>query len=219
MTSKRSLVAAATTVLMLSISGPATAQESPAAEPARAERKHSINLGIGALGGVPSLAYEYMWTRSRGLVLEITGMYRPTLKDAETGIGGVVGLVLDASGAYQQYGDEPSMGIGGAIGYRWHHDAGFLGVHVGYDFGESLVEKTSITYEFHKTFYVVGNVGKRWLLRNGFNITARVGAGLAHRSIGNSQDAEDIVSVRFLDDLLDQYPVTVDGELSLGYAF
>jgi hypothetical protein len=227
MTSKRSLVAATTAVLMLSSNGAATAQESPTVEPeaapARAERNHSINLGIGTLGGVPSISYEYMWTRGHGLVLEITGMYRPTLEDTETGIGGVVGLVLEASGVSRPSGESGSMGIGGAIGYRWRwrqrHDSGFLGVHVGYDIGESVAENSSIDWVIHKTFYVVGNIGRRWLLRNDFNITARVGAGLAYRSIDNNYEADVVASVRFLDDLLDQFPVTVDGELSLGYTF
>lgn len=226
-TNKCGFVAVAAAVLMLSSMDAATAEESaviePGAAPARAERNHSLNLDIGALVGAPSLAYEYMWADGQALVLEVHAVLRPEQENGRVGIGGVIGLVLEASGVSRpSYGDG-SAGIGGAIGYRRHwrrqQDSGFFGVHAGYDIGESVVENTDIAWALHQTLYVVGNIGRRWLVGNNFNITARIGAGLAYRSVADRWEAEDVSSVRFLDDLLDRFPVTVDGELSLGYTF
>lgn len=77
MTSKRSLVAAATAVLMLSINGAATAQESPAvdprAAPAHAEWNHSINLGeSGSVGIGGAIGYRWHWrVKNRAIPVRI----------------------------------------------------------------------------------------------------------------------------------------------------
>lgn len=204
----RLVSAAAASLLMLSSVSIAAADENvelaAAAAPAPAERKHSVNLGVGTTWGAPSISYEFLGAGGHGLVLEASGFYR----FAEEG---------------------HSRGAGGAIGYRWHasrqQDSGFLGVHVGFDRGQSpiLVTTNDMEETFQvndQTFYVVGNFGKRWLLSTNFNITARLGAGYARRSLDVSDDDAEIRDeVFFLEQIIGLVPVTIDGELSVGYTF
>jgi hypothetical protein len=196
--------AAAASLLMLTSASIAAADENVALSSEATERQHSINLGVGTSWGSPSISYEFLGAGGHGLVLEASGFYR-----------------------FGEDGD--SRGVGGAIGYRWHasrqQDSGFLGVHVGYDRGRSPVTVTTDemteTYQVNdQTFYVVGNFGKRWLLRTNFNITARLGAGYAHRSLDVSDDDAEIrEGVFFMEQLIGLVPVTIDGELSVGYTF
>lgn len=228
MRNQRSFVATVAAVLMLSGIGAATAGESPAIEPgaapAREERHHSLNLGLEGLAGAPSLIYEYLWADGRALVIEAHFVSRPELDGATAvGFGGVVGLVLDAAGRSESYG-QGAVGLGAAIGYRRHwrqrQDSPFFGVHAGYDLGESVADRTDVVLVGHQSFYVAGNIGRRWLVSDGVNITARIGAGLIYRVyFEDFGEPEDIAPVRYLDDLLDQLPITVDGELSVGYTF
>lgn len=232
------LVAVIAAVSMLGSAGAAIAGGTPAHEPgaesgahgaggareARAWRHHSLNLGIATLAGMPRLTYEYLWADSGGLVLEIYGMYRPTQADANrAGLGGVVGLLLDVTGVSEASDQQNNAGIGGAFGVRWHwprqQASSFAGVLVGGDIGEIVAEPSSIDWVIQKTVYATGHIGKRWLLRNRYNITARVGAGLIYRTVEHRYQPEDVASVLFLDDLLDRYPITIDGELSLGLTF
>lgn len=209
-TNTRLVSAAAASLLMLSTASIAAADESIVQEreaaPAKAERQHSINLGVGTTWGAPSISYEFL------------------------GAGGH-GLVLEASGVYRVGDDGHSWGSGGAIGYRWHasgqQDSGFLGIHLGYDRGRSpatvvnltdgMVEKAQVD---DQTFYVVGNFGKRWLLRTNFNVTARFGVGYAHRSYDVQRDDVQLEDEVFpFEEVIGAVPVTVDGELSVGYTF
>ena len=202
-TNTRLASAAAVSLLMLSGASIAAADENIALSQ-EAERKHSINLGVGTTWGAPSISYEFL------------------------GAGGH-GLVLEANGFYSVGEDGHSHGAGAAIGYRWHasrqQDSGFLGIHAGFDRGQSPATVTTDgmeeTYRVNdQTFYVVGNVGKRWLLRTNFNITARLGAGYAHRSLDvDDENAEIREEVFFVEQLIGLVPVTIDGELSVGYTF
>lgn len=231
MMKKHDLVAVVVAVLMLPGIGVATAGERASSEPAvgepgaseaRAVRRHSLNLGFGTLIGVPKLTYEYLWADGDALVVEAYGMLRPTLEsDTRAALGGVVGLALDLTGLSRATDHEqPSAGIGAAFGYRrhWPDDAFFLGILVGADIGQSVAENSSITFATHTSVYAVGHIGKRWRLGKRYNLTARAGAGLVHRTV-EYHEPEDVAAVRFLDDLVDRYPVTIDGELSLGYSF
>jgi hypothetical protein len=207
-TNTRLVSAAAASLLMLSSVSVAAADESVVqqreAAPAPAERKHSINLGVGTAWLDPSISYEYLASGGHALVLEANAFYDLAIGD-------------------------DSMGAGAAIGYRWHtngtQNSPFLGVHVGYDRGRSsITTETNGMSETsnldHQTFYVVGNVGKRWLLRTNFNITARLGAGYAQRSLDtDSDDALTRELVWTAEEFFDGVPVTVDGELSVGYTF
>ncbi len=207
-TNTRLVSAAAASLLMLSSVSIAAADESvvQAREAARAPaaRKHSVNLGVGTSWLDPSISYEYLASGGHALVLEANAFYD------------------------LNFGDD-SMGAGAAIGYRWHtngtQNSPFLGVHVGYDRGRSPVtSETNGMSETsnldHQTFYVVGNVGKRWLLRTNFNITARLGAGYARRELDtNDDDALTREGVWTAEEFFDGMPVTIDGELSVGYTF
>jgi hypothetical protein len=221
MTNKRSVVAVAAAVLMLSRIGAAAAEGSPPeATLARARRHHSINLGVGTLAGATSLSVEYRWTRGRGLVFDFHHLYLPTAPDGTVDAGGLAGLVPKASDATSWDILEATSGIGAAIGYRWYwgrwQSSGFHGVHVGGEVGHSGGRRYDIE---HGTFYVVGNVGWRWLLRSNFQITARFGAGYALRSALHDIQHSYTWSVRPMDELVAPLPLTLDGELSVGYTF
>jgi hypothetical protein len=119
------------------------------------------------------------------------------------------------------------MGASGSVGYRWHwrgcQDSGFLGLHAGFDRDRSPMritvdELTEDAVIDMITFYLVGNIGKRWMLDDNTNITARIGGGLAVRLL--ETDAEEIEPlVGVANALLGLIPITVDGELSVGYTF
>jgi murein DD-endopeptidase MepM/ murein hydrolase activator NlpD len=225
MTDKRRFVAAAAAVLMLSSISAATAEESPAIEPAaapaRAARKHSLDLGIGILGGAAGLTYEYGWTHDRGLVLEAHRLDLPANEHGRMGIGGVIGLALAVSGVTER-SDDSSWGVGVAIGHRWHWRrqgrTGFYGLHAGIDLARShnYAEATPVE---HGMLYMVGNAGQRWRMSGNFHITARIGVGVAYRFYADENEREYAWSVRLLDELVDELPITLDGELSVGYAF
>jgi hypothetical protein len=206
-TNTRLVSAAAASLLMLSSVSIAAADQSVVQEreaaPAPAARKHSINLGVGTSWLDPSISYEYLASGGHALVLEANAFYDLAF-----------------------FGDD-SMGAGAAIGYRWHtngtQNSPFVGLHVGYDRGRSPItsETMSETSNLdHQTLYVVGNIGKRWLLPTNFNITARLGAGYARRSLEtDSDDALTREGVWIAEELFDGVPVTIDGELSVGYTF
>lgn len=207
-TNTRLVSAAAASLLMLSTASFAAADENTAVQaqvaPAKAERQHSINLGVGTSWLEPSISYEYLASGGHALVLEANAFY-----DLQSG--------------------DDSMGAGAAIGYRWHtngrQNSPFLGVHAGFDRGRSSITTTTNGMSEssrldHQTLYVVGNVGKRWLLRTNFNITARLGAGYARRSLEtDSNDAVTRELVWAAEEIFQGVPVTVDGELSVGYTF
>jgi hypothetical protein len=204
MSNIRLFTSAITFSLVLSSLSTAMAEEQSVLEqeatPVRAEPKHAVNLSVGALWAAPRVAYEYLWNGSHGFVLEAGGFYWP---------------FLDMQGA------------GAAVGYRWHwrgqQDSGFLGLLAGYDVnqGSSTVtmdgmeESTPVNYE---TFYVVGNIGKRWMLPANLNVTARLGAGYAQRRVDVRDDSRDDDEAD-LDTIFGLVPWTLDAELSLGYTF
>jgi hypothetical protein len=181
-------------LMVLSSGSMARAEESATiaqkTAPAPAEPRHSLNLGIGTMWGAPSLSYEYLWHSS--------------------------GLILEVSGLYDREEDGTEMAAGWAIGYRWHwskrQDSGFLGIHTGYDYVSSprTAEMMEAPLYDERTFYVVGNIGKRWNMGNRVNITARLGAGYASR---------EMASDGFIDEVVSSIPFTVDGELSAGLMF
>ena len=71
-----------------------------------------------------------------------------------------------------------------------------------------------------RTIAVTGNIGKRWQLDNGLNVTARIGAGWASRTASTeSSDPTAQKAAQDVEDLLAFLPVAFDGELSLGYSF
>jgi hypothetical protein len=203
MSNIRLVTSAVTFSLMLSSLSTAMAEEGSVLEQeataVRAEPKHAVNLSVGALWAAPRVAYEYLWNGSHGFVLEAGGFYWP---------------FLDMKGG------------GAAVGYRWHwrgqQESGFLGLLAGYDVNQGtatvtidgMEESTHVNYE---TLYVVGNIGKRWMLPSNLNVTARLGAGYARRRADVRDDslADEVV----LDEIFGLVPWTLDAELSLGYTF
>lgn len=206
MTNTRILTALTASLLVLSSAGAASAQEPAAQEsiarPVHVEPSHSVNLGLGTVWGSPSVTYEHLFAGGHG-------------------------LLIGANAFYARYDIGTGMGAGGSIGYRWHwskrQDSGFLGVHAGFDRDKrplriTVNDMTEDSLVDVSTFYLVSNIGKRWLVSDSINITARIGSGLALRRLGaNAENAESLVG--FAEEVIGLFPVTLDGELSVGYTF
>lgn len=72
----------------------------------------------------------------------------------------------------------------------------------------------------YTSFGAVANIGRRWMLTDSLNITGRLGAGFAERSYSTDSDlpgADEAVTLT--EDLVSFFPVTLDGEVSLGWTF
>ncbi|MCO4762833.1 MAG: hypothetical protein KC502_15065 [Myxococcales bacterium] len=138
---------------------------------------------------------------------------------------------LIAEGLFSQSSDKDSttMSAGAAVGYRWHwsktQDSGFLGAMLGYQTGTSVVKVVDGAGE--KSFdvsvsapSVTFNVGRRWAWSNGLNITLRFGVGRAVYSLSSTSTDPDVQdAINTVDDLMNALPVTLDGELSIGWIF
>ena len=188
------------------IAVPALAQDGPIiTKQAPTEKQNSINVSpIGLVFGSYSLNYERLVNRHHGFIVE---------------------------GDYARLSDDESeqATFGGNIGYRYHwsggQDSGFVGLNVGYAQGTG--EASTTTNDVTKTFdvdstvtRVTANVGRRWAWNSGFNITLRVGAGYGDYTITTqSADPEALDAAKNIDDLLTVFPVAIDGELSVGWAF
>lgn len=143
---------------------------------------------------------------------------------------GAHGIVV-AADYWMASNDTSSTNGGGAYaGYRWHwrgrQNSGFLGVMVGGGYGSGQATVTNgagqqMSYDLTvNTLEVTANIGKRWQLDNGLNITFRIGGGWASRSVTTtSSDADAQKAASDLQDALAWLPIALDGELSLGYSF
>jgi hypothetical protein len=166
------------------------------------ERTNSINLDpMGALVGAYNANYEHL-SGSHGLLAE-GGFY--TSGDADSSV----------------------TTYGGAVGYRWHwrgrQNSGFVGAMLGFSGGSAVAasDDMSTTYDISvKEASATLNVGKRWQLDMGLNVTFRLGAGYAKRWFStSSMDANAQQAVETIEDIMAFLPVAFDGELSLGYSF
>jgi hypothetical protein len=179
--------------------GPSITQQAPA------EKENSINVSpIGLVFGSYSVNYERLINGHHGFIVE---------------------------GDYARLSDDDSeqATFGGNLGYRYHwsggQDSGFVGLNVGY--GQGTGEASTTTNDVTKTYdvdssvtRVTANVGRRWAWNSGFNITLRVGAGYGDYNITtDSDDPEAQQAAKDIDDLLTVFPVAIDGELSIGWAF
>lgn len=165
------------------------------------EKDDSINVSpLGLLFGNLAVTYERLFDGGHGLV-------------AEVGYGFSNG---DAS-------SERHGGVG--VGYRWHwrgrQDSGFLGVMLHQQVGHGEITTDEMTYDASvRLTSLTGNIGKRWMLGDAWNVTLRLGAGWGRYTVdideasAEAQQAEDE-----LNDILTLFPVAIDGELSVGYAF
>lgn len=143
---------------------------------------------------------------------------------------GAHGLVVDAD--YWHAGDDTfsTAGGGGHVGYRWHwrgrQNSGFLGLMVGGGYGTGQVTTTNaqnqqMSYDLTvNTLEVTADIGKRWQMDNGINITLRLGGGYASRTATTtSADPDAQSAAKNVESLLALLPIALDGELSLGYSF
>lgn len=173
--------------------------------PKAPEKTNSINVSpLGALLGNYSLTYEHLFNGSHGLIVE-------------------------GNAAFDSNSDSSSYQMGGGVGYRWHwrgrQNSGFLGVMVAQSFGNGEVTTTSgtqkMTYDMGvRSTTITGNIGKRWMIGDSFNITLRLGLGWGHHvatAKADNQEAKD--AEKTLNDLLAFFPIGLDGELSVGYVF
>lgn len=140
------------------------------------------------------------------------------------------GIVLE--GHYWSAGDDKfsTKGGGSYIGYRWHwrgqENSGFLGFMVGGGYGTGVATSTNsagqmMSYDLTvSTVEVTADIGKRWQLDNGLNITLRLGGGYASRSATTTvQDPDAQQAAKDVESALAFLPIALDGELSLGYTF
>ncbi len=182
----------------------------PAPEPlaveAKAEPTNSINVSpLGLVAGNIALTYEHLFGGMHGVIVE--GVMNRSSND-----------------------DGDQMQFGGSVGYRWHwrgrQNSGFLGVTFTQTVGSGSVTETSstgaeMTHDMSvRSTMLTANIGKRWMLTDAINITARLGLGWGHHvatAKENTPDAKE--AEELMNDILAFLPIGAEGELSVGYAF
>ena len=195
--------------LLASLPSLALAQPAPPHEPLVVEKKveptHSINISpLGLIAGNIALTYEHLFGGTHGVIVE--------------------GVMSRSSGD-----DGDSLQFGGSVGYRWHwrgrQNSGFLGVTFTQTVGAGEVTQTvngaTMTHDMSvRSTMLTGNIGKRWMLTDAVNITARLGLGWGHHVATAQEDTQDAKDAeKLMNDLLAFLPIGFEGELSLGYAF
>lgn len=195
----------------LALAQPAPAPMAPPApEPLMLEQKkleptNSINISpLGLVAGNIALTYEHLFGGTHGVIVE--------------------GVMSRASGD-----DGDSLQFGGSVGYRWHwrgrQNSGFLGVTFTQMVGSGSVTETvngaEMTHDMSvRSTMLTGNIGKRWMLTDAVNITARLGLGWGHHVATAKEDTQEAKDAeKLMNDLLAFLPIGFEGELSLGYAF
>jgi hypothetical protein len=203
------LVASVPTIAFAQAPATAPAAPMPAAEPLvieeKAEPKNSINISpLGLIAGNIALTYEHLFAGTHGVIVE--------------------GVLARASG---DEGD--SLQFGGSVGYRWHwrgrQNSGFLGVTFTQTVGSGSVTTnasgTEMTHDMSvRSTMLTGNIGKRWMLTDAINITARLGLGWGNHVASAKEDTQEAKDAEeLMNDLLAFLPIGFEGELSVGYAF
>ncbi len=171
----------------------------------KVEKENSINISpLGLVAGNIALTYERLFSGTHGVIVE--GVMNRSSSD-----------------------DGDSLQFGGSIGYRWHwrgqQNSGFLGATFSQTMGSGSVTRTangaSMTHDMSvRSTMITANIGKRWMLTDAVNITARIGLGWGHHvatAKDNTPEAKE--SEEFMNDILSLLPIGAEGELSLGYAF
>lgn len=187
----------------------ATSMPAPAPEPLVVEKKaepaNSINLSpLGLVAGNIALTYERLFGGTHGLIVE-----------------GVMSRSSNDDGDHLQFG--------GSVGYRWHwrgqQNSGFLGVTftqtVGSGSVTSSVNGAQMTHDMSvRSTMITGNIGKRWMLTDAINITARLGLGWGNHVATAKEDTQEAKDAEeLMNDILAFLPIGAEGELSVGYAF
>jgi hypothetical protein len=193
------------------------APEAPSADAAPVKavetiKANSLNFDLSGLilKGV-ALNYEHLFEGGHGLLVE--GVFRLG-SDSDTGKTAPSGNV--------------------SLGYRYHfsgkQSSWFAGPLLTFSVGsgEGSVTNTDADGTQSTKSFPIGytaisgtaNVGRRWVIADTVNITARIGAGYTKRFFStDSTDPDSQNAVEAFEALLSFIPITVDGELSLGLVF
>ncbi|MEE2643391.1 MAG: hypothetical protein VYD19_00530 [Myxococcota bacterium] len=165
-----------------------------------ASRPKSINFQpFPALAGSLSLNYAQLLDGYHGFLIE----------------GALVNSTIEPTDP-----EEPKITTKGfdlLVGYRYHwsggQNSGFWGVSAGHSRGTSSRDNGSnISY---KNTTLTLNLGRRWAWENGFNITFRAGLGFGDYNFKSDGDTEEQLGIAALNEL----PIGLEGEFSLGYCF
>ncbi len=181
----------------------------------------------------PAITREVPRERRNSINLNPLGVIFGSYEVNVEHLRGSHGLVIEGAFASQGNGEARAIAAGGGLGWRWHwrgrQNSGFLGVMTNFYMGTGDVTVITVTGDSTTTEHfdvatkelaLTANIGKRWQLDMGVNITLRLGAGYAKRWFSTDStdpDAQDAVEA--VDDLMSLLPVAIDGELSLGYSF
>lgn len=171
----------------------------------KAEPANSINLSpLGLVAGNIALTYEHLFGGTHGVIVE--GVMNRSSND-----------------------DGDQLQFGGSLGYRWHwrgrQNSGFLGVTFTQTVGSGSVTQTvggaEMTHDMTvRSTMITGNIGKRWMLTDAINITARLGLGWGNHVAKAKEDTQEAKDAEeLMNDILAFLPIGAEGELSVGYAF
>lgn len=168
------------------------------------EFRHSINMcPLGIAFGVYSANYEYMITKTHGIVFRLDYEDIPdTYSDAKINVNGKAAV----------------------LNYRYHCDeklgSFYLGAYGRYRIYEGDGNLNSQKFDFDIKDFTVGlNAGKKWVWDSGFNINFTLGYGYTFRDKTQSLSSTEInKSIKVFEDdyaFIDAFL----GEFSIGYAF
>jgi hypothetical protein len=190
----------------IAVASPARA-EAPAGEIAAAPRERENSINLSPLGF--ALGSYYL--------------------NSERLFDGTHGVLVEGGFAHSADDSTSSTSLGGGLGYRWHwrgrQNSGFLGVNASFYRGtaDASIESggSEKSFDLDVTSYALtANVGKRWAWDNGLNVTFRIGGGYGNYDVTTDSTDPDAKEVaEDVDDFLTLFPIALDGELSLGYAF
>ena len=162
---------------------------------------NSVNFSpIGFMFGSYALNYERLIDESHGFLGELS--YSSSSKEGSS-----------------------STSSGLRLGYRWHwsksQNSGFLGAMLAYDMGTTEQTLNGTKYDLTLSApSVTVNIGRRWAWTSGFNVTLRFGVGRAFRTLSTSDKSDEAQeAIAEANEILDALPVTLDGELSIGWIF
>ena len=138
---------------------------------------------------------------------------------------GYHGLLVEGQLSTSSNETTKSVSAGGGIGYRYHwsgtQDSGFLGAMVGYQNGSADATVNGQSFDMSvSAASLTANIGRRWAWDSGLNVTLRFGFGRAIYDISSTSTDPDVQeAIDVVDKLLNALPVTLDGELSIGWIF
>lgn len=207
----RITLATLTTLTTLLVATGAFAQDAPPMAPAIPgnDAANSINLSpLGIAFGSYALNFEHRLNPHHGLIAEAAFGSSTDANASSTNFGAQLGWRMHFAGKQQGWF------IGAMAGYLTGTGSGTVTSTVNGQTTSSTFDVNTSTIKF------TGNVGKRWLFGPGINVTVRFGLGYGKTSV--STDSTDPLAkdaVELVDALVNLLPITLDGELSVGYCF